>query len=86
MFYLVMIPCTDANGGGKSLCYQIPAELLKLDGCYFAFNRVNEGSGGCVEGVWISAAFLNSTLSSDEQSEILQQLPRKSVKITVYRS
>lgn len=65
------------TGGGKSVCYQIPA--LALDGLTVVVSPLIALMKDQVDALHqngIEAAFLNSTLSNYEQQDILDRLPQ----------
>ena len=69
------------TGGGKSICYQLPA--LLLDGLTVVVSPLIALMKDQVDALkqnGIAAAFLNSTLSPSEQQYVLQRLPRKTDK------
>ena len=74
---LVLMP----TGGGKSLCYQVPAIARQQAGLgatlvISPLIALMHDQVGALHEAGVSAAFLNSTLSSDEAYQIEQQLLR----------
>jgi ATP-dependent DNA helicase RecQ len=75
---LVLMP----TGGGKSLCYQIPA-LLRVGTAVVVSPLIAlmQDQVAALRELGIEAAFLNSTLSFDEQRQVLAQLRDGSLKL-----
>ena len=79
---LVLMP----TGGGKSLCYQVPAIVRQQAGLGVTLVispliALMHDQVGALHEAGVSAAFLNSTLSSDEAYQIEQQLLRGEITL-----
>ena len=79
---LVLMP----TGGGKSLCYQIPAIARQQAGhgitlVISPLIALMHDQVGALHEAGVSAAFLNSTLSSEEAYQIEQQLLRGEITL-----
>ncbi len=75
---LVLMP----TGGGKSLCYQIPALLrMGLGVVVSPLIALMEDQVGALREHGIQAAFLNSSLSRAEQQRVLGDLKRQRLKL-----
>jgi len=75
---MVLMP----TGGGKSLCYQLPAVLL--DGLTIVISpliALMKDQVDALNVTGIPAAFLNSTQSSNEQQDIITRLKSNSIKL-----
>lgn len=70
------------TGGGKSLCYQIPA--LMLDGLTLVVSpliALMKDQVGALRNNGISAAFLNSSQTNREQTEVFQMVRSGKLKL-----
>ena len=79
---LVLMP----TGGGKSLCYQIPAIARQQAGhgitvVISPLIALMHDQVGALHEAGVSAAFLNSTLSSDEAYQVEQRLMRGEITL-----
>ncbi|MDH4451497.1 MAG: DNA helicase RecQ [Rhodoferax sp.] len=79
---LVLMP----TGGGKSLCYQVPAIARQQAGLgatlvISPLIALMHDQVGALHEAGVSAAFLNSTLTSDEAYHIEQQLLRGEITV-----
>ena len=70
------------TGGGKSLCYQVPA--LLRDGAGLVVSpliALMQDQVRALEELGIEAAFLNSTLSVQEQDEVIRRLESGEIQL-----
>ena len=79
---LVLMP----TGGGKSLCYQIPAIARQRAGCGFTLVispliALMHDQVGALHEAGVSAAFLNSTLTTEEASDVERRLLRGDITL-----
>lgn len=75
---LVLMP----TGGGKSLCYQIPAQLRHGTGIVISpLIALMEDQVSTLKELGVSAAYLNSTLSIEEQRRVTQQFARGELEL-----
>src|SRR3978361_1848361 len=70
------------TGGGKSLCYQLPAILLNgLTIVISPLIALMKDQVDSLNVMGVPAAFLNSTQSPDEQARITRQLQDNQIKL-----
>lgn len=75
---LVLMP----TGGGKSLCYQIPALLRQGVGIIVSpLIALMQNQVDALKQLGVSAAFLNSSLEAEEAREVSRQLMRGELKL-----
>ncbi len=75
---LVLMP----TGGGKSLCYQVPALLREgLAVVVSPLIALMDDQVATLDELGVSAVALNSTLSADEQRDIAERIRRGEVKM-----
>jgi ATP-dependent DNA helicase RecQ len=75
---LVVMP----TGGGKSVCYQVPAMMLEgLTVVVSPLIALMKDQVDALRANGISAAFLNSGLSTSEQNTVIQQARRGDLKL-----
>jgi len=70
------------TGGGKSICYQIPAMLM--DGVTLVVSpliALMQDQVAALDQLGIGAAFLNSTLSGEEQSAVYRNLANGDISL-----
>lgn len=75
---IVLMP----TGGGKSICYQIPA--LVLNGLTIVVSpliALMKDQVDSLQSNGISAAYLNSSLTYDEEQEIKEKLSQKTIRL-----
>ena len=75
---MVLMP----TGGGKSLCYQLPA--LLRDGLGIVVSpliALMQDQVNALQQVGINAAYLNSTLNQEEQQQITRQLRKGTIDV-----
>lgn len=75
---LVLMP----TGGGKSLCFQVPALLREgLAVVVSPLIALMDDQVATLDELGVAAAALNSTLSNDEQREIAERIKRGEIKM-----
>ncbi|MCH1926411.1 DNA helicase RecQ [Shewanella sp. C32] len=75
---LIIMP----TGGGKSLCYQLPA--LLLDGVTLVVSpliSLMKDQVDALQQMGVNAAYLNSSLSREQQTQVLRDLHQGAIKL-----
>ena len=75
---IVLMP----TGGGKSLCYQIPA--LMFDGCAIVVSpliSLMHDQVMALQQLGVSAAVYNSSLSTSERRDVMDSLRHEQIKL-----
>ncbi|WP_294153561.1 DNA helicase RecQ [uncultured Clostridium sp.] len=70
------------TGGGKSICYQVPA--MMLDGITIVISpliSLMKDQVDTLKDMGVEAEFINSTLSAAEENEVINKIERNIVKI-----
>lgn len=70
------------TGGGKSICYQVPA--LMLEGLTIVISpliSLMKDQVDTLKDMGVEAEYINSTLSSSEENDIINKIERNEVKI-----
>ncbi len=70
------------TGGGKSICYQVPA--LMLEGLTIVISpliSLMKDQVDTLKDMGVEAEYINSTLSSAEENDIINKIERNEVKI-----
>ena len=75
---LVLMP----TGGGKSLCYQVPALIREGAGLVVSpLIALMQDQVRALHELGVEAAFLNSTLSSEEQADVIRRLKANKIQL-----
>ena len=75
---LVLMP----TGGGKSLCYQVPALLRPGAGLVVSpLIALMQDQVRALNELGIEAAFLNSTLGAEEQADVIRRLKAGKIQL-----
>ena len=70
------------TGGGKSLCYQVPALIREGAGLVVSpLIALMQDQVRALEELGIEAAFLNSSLSPQEQADVIRRLKAGNIQL-----